>query len=251
MAFMGRGDMPSINFNNNIDGTQDNNVRERNQEDFFRPYCFRRRIYYYVPLDNTYVAMSIILTLIIIITGAITYVMAYKSTIIDPIESVKKLFLNAHLIITVVLLGTTVITNLTSKSEFILIKRLMIIFAISIITMMIFCGIKLNLDTTYTREQFEQLYTEQNISEDSDSKSKIDIGLTGMSIKSEKEYYIDECMELYNIFKIKTYGTLGLHLLLNILLIFQMLRIIKIHNKKIRIDKDDLILFDEEQNIRY
>ena len=251
MAFMGRGDMPSIDFDNNIDGIQDSNIRDRNQEDFFRPYCFRRRIYYYVPLDNTYVAMSIILTLIILIAGAITYVAAYKSTIIDPIESVKKLFLNAQLIVTAVLLGTTIIINLFSKSELILIKRLMIILIISIIAMMMFLGIKLNLDTTYTRERFEQLYTEQNISEDSDTKSKIDIGLTGMSIKSEKEYYIDECMELYSIFKVKTYGTLGLHLLLNILLIFQMLRIIKIHNKKIRINKDDLILFDEEQNIRY
>ena len=96
MAFMGRGDMPSIDFDNNIDGIQDNNVRDRNQKDFFRPYCFHHIIYYYVPLDNTYVAMSIILTLIILIAGAITYVAAYKSTIIDPIENVKKLFLNAH-----------------------------------------------------------------------------------------------------------------------------------------------------------
>lgn len=251
MAFMGRGDRPSIDFDNNIHGAQDNNVRNRNRKNLFRPYCFERRYYYNVSLDNTYVAIPIILTLIILIAGAITYIVAYKSTIIDPIESVKKLFLNAHLIITVVLVGTIVITNLTSKSESILIKRLMIIFAISIITMMMFFGIKLNLDTTYTREKFEQLYIEQNTREDFDTKSKIDIGLTGMSIKSEKEYYIDECMELYNIFKVKTYGTLGLHLLLNILITFQMLRILKIHNKKIRLNKDDLILFDEEQNIRY
>lgn len=117
--------------------------------------------------------------------------------------------------------------------------------------MLVFLGIKLHLDTTYTKEQFEQLYTGQNIGEDSDTKSKINMSLTGMSIKSEKEYYVDQCMKLYNIFKIKTYATLGLHLLLNILLIFQMQKVIKIHNKKIRMNKDDLILFDEEQNIRY
>lgn len=155
------------------------------------------------------------------------------------------------MIITFVLLGATIITNLSSKNESILIKRLMIIFVISIITMLVFLGIKLHLDTTYTKEQFEQLYTGQNIGEDSDTKSKINMSLTGMSIKSEKEYYVDQCMKLYNIFKIKTYATLGLHLLLNILLIFQMQKVIKIHNKKIRMNKDDLILFDEEQNIRY
>lgn len=251
MAFLGRGNMPSINSNNNIDGDQDNNSGNWNQEDFFRHYSFHHRIYYYVPLDNTYVAMSIILTFIILIVGVIAYVVTYKSTIIDPIESVKKTFLNVHLIITFVLLGATIITNLSSKNESILIKRLMIIFVIYIITMLVFLGIKLHLDTTYTKEQFEQLYTGQNIGEDSDTKSKINMSLTGMSIKSEKEYYVDQCMKLYNIFKIKTYATLGLHLLLNILLIFQMQKVIKIHNKKIRMNKDDLILFDEEQNIRY
>lgn len=251
MAFMGRGDMPSIDFNNN-DGNQDNNIRDTKQDDFLRYYCAcGGRFHYYIPLDNTYVAMSIILTLIILITGAITYWATYKSTIIDPIESVKNLFINTHLIITVMLLGITIITNFSSKSESILIKRLMIIFAISIITILMFLGIRLNLDTIYTRDKFEQIYTEQNIEEDSTDKSKIDLGLTGMSIKTEKEYYIDECMELYNIFKVKTYGTLVLHLFLNVLLIYQMLRVIQIQNKKSRLNKDDLILFDEEQNIRY
>lgn len=33
MAFLGRGNMPSINSNNNIDGDQDNNSGNWNQED--------------------------------------------------------------------------------------------------------------------------------------------------------------------------------------------------------------------------
>lgn len=42
----------------------------------------------------------------------------------------------------------------------------------------------------------------------------------------------------------------GLHLLLNILLIYQITRISKIKGKKDKLNKDDLILFDEEQNIK-
>ena len=57
-------------------------------------------------------------------------------------------------------------------------------------------------------------------------------------------------MKLYNIFKVKSYGTLGIHLLLNILLVYQILKIKKIQNKKKRLNKDDLILYDEEQNIK-
>lgn len=41
----------------------------------------------------------------------------------------------------------------------------------------------------------------------------------------------------------------GIHLLLNILLIYQILRVSKLQGKKDQINKDDLILFDEEQNI--
>ena len=41
MAFMGRGDMPSIDFGNNINGIQDNNnIGDRSQEYFFEPCCF-------------------------------------------------------------------------------------------------------------------------------------------------------------------------------------------------------------------
>ena len=101
--------------------------------------------------------------------------------------------------------------------------------------MLIFYGIKIKLDITYTREKFEQIYNEQNINENAETKSQINVEIKGLSIKSEKEYYIDECMELYKIFKIKTYGTLGVNFLLNILLVFQIFRIIEINNKKITV----------------
>lgn len=247
MAFMGRGTMPSVG-NNNIGGAGNNNF---NGHSYHRRPYFYRRFYYYIPLDNTYVIMQMIVTFIILIVGGITFLATYKSTIIDPIEDIKKLFINTHLIITVFFLAITFIINLSSKKESDLIKRLVLMATISIITMLVFLGIKLNLDTTYTESVFEQFYTEQNINGGTNEKSKIDIGITGMSIKTEKEYYIDECVKLYNIFKIKSYGSLGLHLLLNILLIYQVLKVQKIQNKKEKLDKDDLILFDEEQNIKF
>lgn len=206
MAFMGRGDFPSIE-KDNIGGIQDNNIE---RHDYYRGYGYYRTFYYYVPLDNTYVIMEMIVTFIILIVGIITFFATYKSTIIDPIESTKKLFINTYLLIICTLLVITLVTNFFSKSETSLIKRLVIISAISIITMLVFFGVKLNLDTTYTKDKFEQFYKEQNINESSNSttKSKIDIGITGMGIKTEKEYYIDECSKLYGIFSAKAYGTI-------------------------------------------
>lgn len=247
MAFMGRESMPSIE-NNNLENNGSNNL---NRYGFHRQPWFFRRAYYYIPLDNTYVIMQIIVTFIILIVGVIAFLTTYKSTIVDPIEGTKKLFINIHLIILGIFLTITLIVNLFSKSKESLLKRLLIVSGLSVVIMLIFCGIKLNLDVTYTESKFEQFYLERNTDESSSEKNRIDLGITGVSVKTEKEYYIDECMKLYNIFKIKSYGTLGLHMLLNILLIYQIIRVQDIQNKRKKIDKDDLILFDEEQNVKF
>ena len=241
MAFMGRGNGPSLD-QGNIGGSR---------RSWLGYYRLRRRFRYYIPLDNTYVLMQMVVTFIILIVGAITFLTTYKSTIADPIENIKKIFINAHLIITIIFLAIIFIINLFSKKEVDLIKRLILMATISIITMLAFAGIKMYLDTTYTENIFEKFYTEQNSNQKNSEKSKIDIGFAGVSIKSEKEYYIDECIKLYNIFKIKSYGILGLHLLINILLIYQILKVTKIQNKKEKLNKDDIILFDEEQNVKF
>ena len=251
MAFLGRGGFPSMGGNHHIGNKRD---RENNSH-FGHRYYYGRRIYYYVPLDNTYVLMQMIVTFLILIVGVITFISTYESTTIDPIENTKRLFINIYLIIIAILIVAMFIINFSSKNESILINRLILLFLISMIIMFVFCGIKLNLDSTYNVDRFEQFYLSQNVqnksSKDSTEKSKISIGLTGVSLKSEKEYYIDECVKLYDIFKTKTYGILGLHLLLNVLLIYQISKVIKIKNKKERLNKDDAIVYDEEQNVRF
>ena len=244
MAFMGRGDMPSIN--SNIGGNENDNF----DGGYRHHYGWYYRRMYYIPLDNTYVIMQMIVTFIILIIGVIAYLFTHKSSIIDPIENTKSMFMNTYLVVLLILLAVVAIANFFSKTKESLIKKLIIILVVSIVTMVAFLGIKLNYASTYNENKFEQLYSEQGIKESSNS-SKLDIGIDGLSIKTEKEYYIDECMEMYNIFKIKTYVMLGLHLLLNALLIYQILKVTNIQEKKDRLSKDDLILFDEEQNVRF
>ena len=250
MAFMGRGNFPSVE---NSD-TGDNDFNENGHRFHSGPY-FYRRFYYYVPLDNTYVIMQIIVTFIILIVGVLAFIITYKSTIIDPIENIKKLFINIHLIIIAIFLGLTFIINYSSKDKSTLLKRLFIFSIISIITMIIFFGIKLGLDATYTKEKFKMFYSEQNIEDESSKndilKQKIDIGITGISLKTEKEYYIDECAKAYNIFCIRIYGIIALNILLIILLIYQISKVSQIQEKRDRLSKDDAILFDEEENVKF
>lgn len=128
MAFMGRGDRPSIGDNNT------SNCQHGG------PFLYSR-FYYYIPLDNTYVIMELIATFIILIVGAITFLMAYKSTIIDPIENIKKLFINAHLIVIAIFLAITLVVNLFSKKESELISRLILTAITSIVIMMFLQGL--------------------------------------------------------------------------------------------------------------
>lgn len=241
MAYMGRGNIPTIN------GENFNNVQ--NLRTFYR-FGFVR-LYYYIPLDNTYVILQMIATIIIMITLAIAFITTYKPSVIDPIESTKNTIINTHIAFTLIFLIITLLTNHFSKDKNALIRRLAIVLATSIITIFVFMGIKANLDSTYTDSKFEQIYEQEYGQNNSSNKTKIDIGITGMKIKSEKEFYVDECKKAYNVFNIREYSIIGLNGLLVILLIYQILKVSKIQEKKDKLSKDDAILFDEEENIKF
>ena len=192
-----------------------------------------------------------IVTIIIFITAGITFLSTYKPSIIDPIENTKRILINTYILITLALLVLTILANYFSKDKNALIKRLIVILSLSVITILVFFGIKANMDSTYTKNKFEQIYIQEYGEQNSESKSKFDIGLTGMQMKTEKEYYIDECVKAYNIFSIRMYGIIGLNVLLIILLIYQIPKVSRIQEKRDKLSKDDEILFDEEENVKF
>ena len=255
MAYMGRGGFSS--FGGGLGsglGSNDNDHNDDNRHNgrmYYRGGFFR--MYFYIPLDNTYVIFQMIATIIIFAIAGIAFLTAYKPSIVDPIEETKKILINTHIIITLVLLVLTLLANYFSKNKSSLIKKLFAILLLAVILLLIFFGIKVNLDSTYNKTNFEQIYEQEYSSEQktNNTKSKIDIGLNGMKIKSEKEYYVDECIKAYNVFSIRMYGVIGLNVLLIILLIYQISKVSKIQEQRDRLNKDDAILFDEEENIKF
>ena len=248
MAYMGRGGFSS--FGNGLGGRlrpDDNN--RHNGRMYYRGGLLR--MYYYIPLDNTYVIFQMIAAIIIFAVAGITFLTTYKPSVVDPLENTKRIIMNTYIIIILTLVVITILGNYFSKDKNVLIKRLIAILSISIITILVFFGIKANLDSTYTENKFEQIYIQENGENTSDTKSKFDIGLAGVQMKTEKEYYIDECVKAYNLFYIRTYGIVALNVLLIFLLIYQITKVSKIQEKRDRISKDDAILFDEEENIKF
>lgn len=207
------------------------------------------RVHYYVPLDNTFVVMQIIISVIIFSIAAIVFVTSYKSNIVDPIEELKMVYINSNLIVIVIPLALILYINFFTKSVHKLILYVSLIFCLSVVLMIIFLGFKINLDTTYTKQKFEEIYEQTYLEEEQDNKN-VYIGVTGLHYKTEKDYYISENIILYNNFKIITTTTLLLHLCFNIMLIHEINKVQKLEVKKKRTSKDDLILFDEEENIK-
>ena len=140
-----------------------------------------------------------------------------------------------------------ILANFFSKDKKILIKRLAIILIIALLLILSIGIGKIYLDKTYTRNKFEQFYLQSNWNEE----GRIDFGSAGFSIKSAKDYYIDESIKAYNVFTIKTYAIITMDLLLIVLILFQMYKLLKRQERKSKIEKDDVIVYDEEENVKF
>ena len=254
MAYMGRGGFSS--FGGGLggglrpDGNNNSNYNRHNGRMYYRGGLVR--MYYYLPLDNIYVILEMIAAIIIFTIVGITFLATYKPSVVDPLEDTKKIIINLYIIIALFLIVITILANYFSKDKNALLKRLFVILAISIMTIFAFLGVKLNLDSTYTKDKFEQIYVQENGNErNSDAKTKFGIGLSGIQIKTDKEYYIDECVKAYNIFAMRMYIIVALNVLIIVLLIYQVSKVSKIQDKRNQLNKDDVILFDEEENIKF
>lgn len=194
--------------------------------------------------------MDMILTYSIIIIGIIIYLITYKAKIIDPIESIKKTYISISCITICVLLMITLLVTIFSKNKKSLLKRSVVLFSIALVTTMIIIGIRINMDNKYSKAKFEQIYDEQNI-DDSGEKTRIKISITEIGFISERDYFIEECVKIYKMFQTKTYGIFALYIMLDILLIYQVVKVLKIKENLDKIAKDDIVLFDEEENIKF
>ena len=237
---MERGDIPSI----------DNDFFDGDNRNTYYPYGFYYYTRYYC-YDSRYILIQTILIFIILIVSLITILFTYKSTIIDPIENIKNTYINIHLILIFSLVVITILINKFIKKQDKLIIGLSLILIISLLILITFLGIRFNLDSIYTKTKFEEYYVQQENIEKNLKDTKNGMGIiNNISSYNEKEYYIKECTKLYDIFRIKSYGTVILNFLLISLTIYELIKVKKIKNRKDKLNKDDVILFDEEQNIK-
>ena len=137
----------------------------------------------------------------------------------------------------------------TKSSKEHLIRYLRIITLLSFISIIVFFGVKINLDNEYNETTFASFYDEDE-SKDTYSQT-LSFGLSGLKISTPKQAYIDQNMDAYTYFTIKTILYMVLQLVITILIFYFSIRLTNIENKKDKLSKDDKILFDDVQNVKY
>ena len=168
----------------------------------------------------------------------------------SPIAKDKETFLTFQLvsiIVTVVLAG--LITILSKRKETI-IKGLKLVGIISLLIMFIHLGLKIYLDNVYNEETFGEFYETYESGNDTNSK-KVTVGLSGIKYLDDKETYIENSVSAYTNFKIKTILYMAIYFIMICVLFYLAHRLANMEEKKEELYKDDAVLFDEEENIKF
>ncbi len=188
---------------------------------------------------------------LVILMAFFIYAINYKTSFIDPIETLKSLYITILFTAILVSFIFTIACVLFSKRKETLISNLKIIIILTAIAIFILLIGKIALDSTYNENEFSRIYSKIDFSQEETAKQYIDISLSSIKISNHKELFIEQNMKAYNYFKLKTSLGLIIYTLLigaNIYLISHISRVqemIDISNR------DAEILFDEEENVKF
>ena len=134
-----------------------------------------------------------LLTALIFIIAIITVIVTYESKVPDPIENTKKLLINTYLLLLLALTIILLLIRFFSPNDIILLRSLKIVFAISIIVMLVLMGLKIKLDLQYgDGNEFKKFYIGDNTT-DEDIADRFSISLDGIALITDEEFYIEEC----------------------------------------------------------
>ena len=99
----------------------------------------------------------------------------------------------------------------------------------------------------YNEQEFSNMYEQYEASSENENKRVVGL-FTG--IKTVKEAYIQDNTNAYLNFKVKTVTYIVIYILTILVMIYLAYRLKKNEDQKDRLEKDDEILYDEEENVK-
>ena len=239
--FRNRGEVP------NIDIGKDNGNGGYSAPHY--SHYWGRRRYFIIYYDKTFIAMELISVILIILIAVAVYLFAYQVTFDDPIAETKETFLNFQLIS---ILGTVILATfitILSKQKETIIKGLKLVGIISLLIVFIHLGLKIYLDSQYTKETFGDFY--ETYEQGNTNSKRVTVGLSGIKYLDDKEAYIEESVNAYTNFKVKTILYIAIYVSTICIVFYLAHRLANMEDKKEELHKDDAVLFDEEENIKF
>lgn len=200
--------------------------------------------------DKNYIKIQFISFIVMSIILFAAFIFTYSFPYFDPISQTKEIFLKAQITTSLIsAIGVFLITILTKSTKKKLITRLIILGTLTLIVMIILMGFKLYMNNKYNNESNFSNFYEQF--EPKDENEKIKLSINEFKFISAKENYINKSMNAYTVFSIKT--TLCFMVLIFIIVgtYYFANRLSNFESKKERLAKDDLILYDKEENIKF
>lgn len=241
--FVGRGDIPNIsvpdfgdNPNLNLGYVNDT-------------YWYGR---YYIVYAKNFLIMELSLFLLIALTIFFVYLFNYTVSFNDPISSLKNTFLTCQLVAIVVSIIASALVTFITKSKKQLIQNLRIVGIFSVAIIIASIGIKISLDNTYNKNMFENFYqTYESSSDSSKDKKNIRVDLSGVGFSTAEEAYVQDSINAYNNFKVKTAFYIIIYLLITSFIFFMSFKLSSVEEKKEKVLDNDDVLFDNEENIKF
>lgn len=241
--FRNRGEIPNIQI------PKDNNGEGGYRAPHYSHYWNGR--YYVIHYDKTFVAIELISWLIIFLTIFAVYLFEYKVSYEDPIATIKSHFLNGQLIsILISITVAVIVTFVTRSSKENLIRNLRVVAIISVAIIIVFLGIKINMDDKYNENAFGEFYEQYENNKDKNNSKNISVKFPSMKILNEKEAYIENSKSAYTNFSVKTILYMIIHFIVVAVIFYLSCRLSYIERKKAKLAKDDIVLYDEEENIK-
>ncbi|MBQ8298499.1 MAG: hypothetical protein IJX99_01265 [Clostridia bacterium] len=248
MAFRGRGGFPggrrSSTGNSGNLGNKGSRIYRRGGFFSGRPYGR--------PIYITYNCNAVlVMEVVILLVALFLYLYNFESVYIrDPIEYAKTSFLDVQfggtLLYTILLLIINALRDVPEKA----LKCFVGVFVLAII----FCSsvgvAKLNMDNKYTEEKFAEMYSEVYF-KDKTNGNLLNISLDGV-VKTEanEDIFKRECESLYKSFTLKVMVGFFVQFVLLLLNGYLIIKVAKSKEKFDKAQKENEVLFDEEQNIK-
>ena len=234
-----------------MEDNNENNNNNLNNGSFFNDYIPGHFII--IKFDKTYMAIELISYLIIILIAIVAFLYGTNSAFNDPIADIKNNFLTGQLIcIGITILVAILVSCLTRSSKENLITYLRIITIASIVISIIFVFIKINFNSKYNENTFEQYYNQYEKQNDlKEERANLNINISGLGIVDSKTAYIEQNKNSYTNFTIKSSLYIVLQILIGLIIFYLSHRLSSMEKIKNNVSKDDDILFDNETNVKY